>query len=160
MFIHLTCEHFGGGQIHQGPRRAPVPTHSNHLWSTKEGKAKRRVMKINSRGHSLTSLSGDSSLQSLSTLWADQLGPHSLLLLGPCSCVWHGLEWGEGKSHSHLVQLNQLGLKWGCVWVWGACVPLYQCQNCSAGDDILSSGDSLLSLFDRNGPNAIPFGHF
>lgn len=78
--------------------RAPVPTHSNHLWSTKKGKAKRRVMEINSRGHSLTSLSGDSSLQSLGSLWADWAGPHPLLLLGPCSCVWQGLEWGGGKK--------------------------------------------------------------
>lgn len=83
--------------------------------------------------------------------------PRSPRCFAPAAVGDRAWSEGWGKSHSHLVQSDQHGLRWGRG---GSCVPLHQWQDRSANDDTLSTGDSLFSLLDRDGKKALLFWEY
>lgn len=112
-------------------------------------------MEINSRGelrsHSLTPVSVGSSPPRPCTLWVDRPTPALPAALSLLLPVTGPGERGGGKSHSHLAQPDQRGLRWGGAW-GGSCVPPHQWQDGSASDDILSAGDNLFCTWKRRAP--------
>lgn len=85
----------------------------------------RRVMGIKSEGQSLTPLSGGSPPRLQGPRGLGSLSPLPVLpaALSPVVVCDGACSQGREKSHSHLVQSDQRGLKWGCE---GSCVPLDQ----------------------------------